>query len=247
MADPFFRPAVAGIGDATSFSAGLRAHMQRVFAYMAGGLALTGFVAFVIANTPLAGLFFAAGANGQLHMTILGMLGMLAPLAFIIYMQFKLQSLPLSRLQILFWTYCGTMGLSMSLLFLVFSGADITRAFFITAADFGAMSLWGYTTRRDLTGVGAFMSMGLLGLIIASVVNIFLGSSALQWVVSVAGVVIFTGLTAYQTQSIKEIYAESSGTDANAKMAVWGALSLYLSFINLFQFILSLSGGSNRN
>jgi FtsH-binding integral membrane protein len=246
MVDPFFRPVGATATGVTTFDSGLRAHMQRVFNYMAGGLALTGAVAFLIANTPLAGMFFALSPNGGLHMTILGTIGMLAPLAFIIYFQMKIQSMSLGRMQSLFWIYCALMGLSMSLIFMVFSGTDVTRAFFITAADFGAVSLWGYTTKRDLTGMGAFMYMGLMGLFIACVVNFFMLSSALQWTISVAGVVIFTGLTAYKVQSIKEIYAASNGAEANAKMAVWGALSLYLSFINLFQFILSLSS-SNRN
>jgi len=244
MSDPFFRPATAGASAGTSFDAGLRAHMQRVFNYMGGGLALTGAVAYLIANTSLANLFFAIGADGQVHSTILGMIGMLAPLAFVLYMQFRIRRMSLAALQIVFWSYCGLMGISIALICLAYSGSDVARAFFVTAADFAAISLYGYTTKRDLTGMGAFVMMGLLGLIIASVVNLFLHSSGLQWAMSIAGVGIFTGLTAYQVQAIKQSYDQSYGSDANSKMAVSGALSLYMSFINLFLSILRLMGNS---
>lgn len=233
MAEQFSRSGIAGL-DRLSFDAGLRAHMQRVFNYMGGGLALTGLLAFVVANTPLANVIYG---------TPLRWVAMFAPLVFILYMNIRMQEISLNRLRTMFWLFCGTMGLSMGAIFLVFTNASIARAFFITAATFGAMSLWGYTTKRDLSGVGAFMLMGLFGLLIASVVNMFLMSSMLQWMVSVAGVVIFTGLTAWDVQRIKQTYAEGWGTEANDKLAVFGALSLYLSFINLFQFILSLTGG----
>jgi uncharacterized protein len=238
MADsnPFFRSGVAGI-DRVGFDAGLRAHMQRVFSYMGGGLAITGIVAFIVANTALAGLIFG---------TPLKWVAMFAPLAFIIYMNVKMQSISAARAQTLFWVFCGLMGLSMGSIFLVFTTESIARAFFITGATFGTMALWGYTTKRDLSGMGAFMLMGLIGLLIASVVNIFMMSSMLQWVVSVAGVAIFTGLTAFDTQRIKQNYAESWGSEANDKMAVFGALSLYLNFINAFQFLLSLTGGNRE-
>ncbi|MDX2027916.1 MAG: Bax inhibitor-1/YccA family protein [Alphaproteobacteria bacterium] len=233
MAEEFSRSGIAGV-DRVSFDAGLRAHMQRVFNYMGGGLALTGVLAYIVANTALAGLIYG---------TFLGYVVMFAPLVFVLYMNIRMQSIPASRLRLLFWGFCATMGLSMGSIFLVFTEASVARAFFITAATFGAMSLWGYTTKRDLAGMGAFMLMGLFGLLIASVVNLFLASSMLQWMVSVAGVVIFTGLTAWDVQRIKQTYAEGWGTEANDKLAVFGALSLYLNFINLFQFILSLTGG----
>lgn len=237
MADQFFRSGVAGV-DRVIFDAGLRAHMQRVFNYMGGGLALTGIVAFIVANTPLATIIFGSA---------LRWIAMLAPLVFLMYMQVKINSVTAAQAQTRFWIFCGLMGLSMAAVFLVFTGASVARAFFITGATFGAMSLYGYTTKRDLVGMGAFMMMGLMGLMIASIVNIFLVSSALQWMVSVGGVIIFTGLTAYQVQTIKETYAESSGQEANEKLAVWSALTLYLSFINLFQFILELTGTMRRS
>jgi FtsH-binding integral membrane protein len=237
MADQFSRTGIAGI-DRVNFDAGLRTHMQRVFNYMGGGLALTGLIAFVVANTPLANIIFGSP---------LRWVAMLAPLGFLMYMQAKINSVTAAQAQTRFWIFCGLMGLSMAAIFLVFTQASVARAFFITGATFGAMSLWGYTTKKDLTGMGSFMLMGMLGLMIASIVNIFLVSSMLQWVVSIGGVIIFTGLTAYQVQTIKETYAESSGPEANAKLAVWGALTLYLSFINLFQFILELTGTMRRS
>jgi FtsH-binding integral membrane protein len=236
MSDPFFRPVAAGVSGATSFDAGLRAHMQRVFNYMAGGLALTGVVAYVVASTPLAGLIFG---------TPLRYLVMLAPLAFLFFLP-GMNRYSLGQTKALFWGFCGVMGLSLATIFLVYSQASIARAFFITGADFAAMSLYGYTTRRDLTGMGAFMMMGIFGLIIASVVNLFLVSSALQWAVSVVGVIIFTGLTAYDVQKIKQTYSDSWGTDANDKLAISGALSLYLDFINLFMSILRFTGNSRN-
>jgi FtsH-binding integral membrane protein len=220
--------------DRATFDAGLRAHMLRVYNFMGLGLALTGAVAFAVANiAPLYSLIFQ---------TPLAFVAMLAPLGFLFFFSFKVNSASASTVQTLFWVFCGLMGLSMATIFVAYAGADIARAFFITGAMFGATSLWGYTTRRDLTGMGAFMMMGLLGLIIASLVNLFMQSSALQWAVSMASVVIFTGLTAWDTQRIKEQYAESYGVEANTKLAVMGALSLYLNFINLFQAILSLLG-----
>jgi len=236
MAEDFLRSGVTGV-DRVNFDAGLRAHMQRVFNYMGGGLALTGLVAFIVANTALANVIYG---------TPLRWVAMLAPLVFIMYMNIRMQAVSAARLRMVFWFFCAAMGLSMGAIFLVFTNASIARAFFITAATFGAMSLWGYTTKRDLTGMGAFMLMGLFGLLIASLVNLFLLSSGLQWMVSIAGVVIFTGLTAWDVQRIKQTYAAGWGTEANDKLAIFGALSLYLNFINLFQFILSLTGDSRR-
>ncbi len=223
---------VAGM-ERAGFDAGLRAHMQRVFNYMGIGLAVTGLVSWIIANTALAGIVYG---------TPLRWVAILSPLAFMFFMNFKMHTLSPSAMRTLFFAFCGAMGLSMGMLFLVFTGDSIARAFFITAATFGAMSIWGYTTKRDLTGMGSFLLMGVLGLMIAGIVNIFMHSAMLQWVSSVLGVAIFTGLTAFDVQRIKYTYAESWGTEANEKMAVWSAMSLYMNFINAFQFLLQLTG-----
>jgi hypothetical protein len=233
MVDPFFRTSAVAAPDRASYDAGLRAHMQRVFNYMAGGLAITGLVAYVVANTALAGFVFG---------TPFRWVAILSPLVFMIYMNVKLQSISASKAQTLFWLFCGTMGLSMGSIFLVYTQASIARVFFITAADFAAMSLWGYTTKRDLTGFGAFLMMGIMGLFIAMIVNMFMMAPMLYWVTSVIGVFIFTGLTAYDVQRIKQTYAAGWGTEANNKLAVIGALGLYLNFINAFMFLLRLMG-----
>ncbi|MFA4995153.1 MAG: Bax inhibitor-1/YccA family protein [Bdellovibrionales bacterium] len=232
MTDPFFRSGVAGL-DRITLDAGLRAHMQRVFAYMAGGLALTGLLAWIVAHTVLAQFIFGSPLRWIVA---------IAPLGFVMAMSFKMRTISVSGLKTLFWLFCGTMGLSMGAIFLTFTDASIARAFFITAATFGAMSLWGYTTKADLSRMGAFLLMGVFGILIASLVNLFMLSSMLQWMVSVAGVAIFTGLTAWDVQRIKQTYAESYGEEANDKLAVFNALSLYLNFINAFQFMLSLVG-----
>ncbi|ACL59350.1 Bax inhibitor-1/YccA family protein [Methylobacterium nodulans] len=219
---------------AVAFDASLRQHMLRVYNYMGLGLALTGLVAFAVASTP--------AIAQPLFGTPLKYVVMLAPLAFILFLSFRIEHISAATAQTLFWSFCGVMGLSLASIFLVFTGTSIARTFFITAAMFGATSLYGYTTKRDLSQMGSFLMMGLIGLIIASLVNIFLASSALQFAISLIGVVIFVGLTAYDTQSIKEQYAEHWGQEANNKLAVFGALSLYLNFINLFQMLLNLTG-----
>jgi len=233
MVDPFFRTSVASTESRVNFDAGLRAHMQRVFNYMGGGLAITGLVAYIVANTALAGIIFG---------TPLKWLAMLAPFGFMIYLNVRLDSIKASTAQILFWAFCGTMGLSLASIFFTFTNESIANAFFITAATFGAMSLWGYTTKSDLTGFGAFLMMGLMGLFIASIVNLFIGSSMVQWMVSVVGVFVFTGLTAFDVQRIKRMYVESWGAETNNKLAVMGALNLYLNFINAFMYILRFVG-----
>ncbi len=231
--DENFNAAGISTSSAASYDVGLRTHMQSVYNYMAGGLVLTGLLAWVVANTGLAGLIFG---------TPLKWLVMLAPLGFVMFMQFKFQTISVGTLRTLFWAFCATMGLSMGAIFLVFTNASIARAFFITAATFGTMSLWGYTTKRDLTGFGSFLMMGVIGLMIAGLVNIFLASSMLHWVSSIIGVFIFTGLTAYDTQRIKQTFNDSWGRESNDKLAVFGALSLYMDFINAFQFLLQLTG-----
>jgi len=167
---------------------------------------------------------------------------MLAPQAFIFVLSWRFEQMSTSALQMTFFAFCAVMGVSMASIFLVFTGASVARVFFITSAMFAATSLWGYTTKTDLSKMGSFLIMGLIGIVIASIVNIFVGSSALQFAISVIGVVVFTGLTAYDTQNIKESYAEHFGHDTMTKMAVMGALSLYLNFINLFQMLLQLTG-----
>jgi FtsH-binding integral membrane protein len=216
------------------FDAGLRQHMLRVYNYMGIGLAVTGLVALAVASTP--------ALYVPIFQTPLKWVVMLAPLAFVFFFTFRMQSMSAAAAQMTFWAFCAVMGLSLASVFLVFTGTSIARTFFITATMFGATSLYGYTTRRDLSQFGSFLFMGLIGIVIASLVNLFIGSSALQFAISIIGVLVFTGLTAYDTQSIKEQYAEGFGHETNNKMAVFGALSLYLNFINLFQLLLSLTG-----
>lgn len=211
---------------------GLRAYMLKVYNYMASGLALTGIVAMLTANseTLLQAIFG----------TPLAWVVMLAPLGFVFALSFGVQKMKLSTVQTLFWAFSVVMGLSMASIFLMYTQASIARVFFITAATFASMSLYGYTTKRDLSGWGSFLFMGLIGIIIASIVNIFLQSSALQFVVSVIGVLVFVGLTAYDTQKIKSIYAATDSAVVSTKKAIMGALNLYLDFINLFLMLLRL-------
>jgi len=234
MGNPFLRNPAAAPTRAMSFDQGLRAHMVHVFNYMAGGLALTGAIAFLVASTPLGAAVFSSKLTAYA--------AMFAPLAFLFFMNFKLHSASASTAQTLFWIFCSLMGLSMSTIFMAFTAESVTRVFFITAATFSAMALWGYTTKKDLANFGAFLMMGVLGLFIASIVNLFMGSSMLQWIVSIVGVGVFTGLTAYDTQNIKQNYHEGWGHETNNKLAVIGALGLYMNFINAFQFLLSLMG-----
>ena len=217
---------------------GLRQHMLRVYNYMVVGLVVTGLVAYFTSTShDLMMTLFA---------TPLKWVVMLAPLAFVLVLSFGIQKLSVQTAQMVFWVYCAAMGLSLATIFVVFTGTSIARVFFITSGMFAAMSLWGYTTKRDLTGMGSFLMMGVVGIVIAGFANIFIGSSALQFAVSVLGVLIFTGLTAYDTQNIKEMYAESHGHEANGKLAIMGALQLYLDFINLFVMLLQLIGDNRE-
>ena len=235
MSNPYVNPRTYGRTiEGATFDEGLRRHMLRVYNFMMLGLALTGLVAAAVASTP--------AIYQPIFGTPLKWVVMLAPLAFVVVLSWRFDRMSASSLQTLFWAFCAVMGLSMASIFLAFTGTSIARVFFITSATFGATSLWGYTTKRSLAGMGSFLFMGLIGIILASLVNIFLGSSALQFAISVIGVVVFTGLTAYDTQRIKEEYAEHNGVEANNKLAVMGALSLYLNFINLFQMLMSLMG-----
>ena len=218
--------------------AGLRAYMQCVYGYMAGGLALTGIVAYAAA---------ASGFYQAIAATPLIWIVMLAPLGFVLVLSFGIQRMSAATAMVLFWIYAAVMGLSLGGIFLVFTGASIARVFFITAATYAAMSLYGYTTRSDLSGFGSFLLMGLIGIVIASIINIFVGSSALQFAVSVIGVLVFVGLTAYDTQRIKQMYLESDTAEIADKKAVLGALALYLDFLNLFMMLLQLFGQRREN
>ena len=224
----------AGAGSQALFDEGLRKHMLRVYNYMGIGLVLTGIVAFIVGTTPA---LYVPIFSSPLKWVV-----MLAPLAFVLFFSFRLQSMSASAAQLTFWLFCAVMGLSLASVFLVFTGTSIARTFFIAATMFGATSLYGYTTKRDLANVGSFLMMGLFGVIIASLVNIFLASSALQFAISIIGILVFVGLTAWDTQNIKEQYAENYDQESQQKMAVFGALSLYLNFVNIFQLLLNFTG-----
>jgi len=217
---------------------GLRTYMLKVYNLMALALVITGIAAF--------GTYTLAASNPafaqMLYASPLRWVVMLAPLALVFFLSFRIQNMSVSAAQTTFWVYAALMGVSLSSIFLVFTGQSIVQTFFVTAASFGALSLYGYTTKKDLSGLGSFLIMGLFGLIIASIVNIFLGSTALQFAISAIGVLIFAGLTAYDTQKVKESYDASHGQDVLQKTAVMGALSLYLDFINLFMMLLRLFG-----
>ena len=224
----------AGRIDRTLFDEGLRQHMLRVYNYMGIGLVLTGLVAYIVGTTP--------ALHVPIFSTPLKWVVMLAPLAFVLFFSFRMQTISAAGAQGMFWAFCAVMGLSMASIFLVFTGTSIARTFFIAAAMFGATSLYGYTTKRDLSQFGSFLIMGLIGVVIASLANLFLASSTLQFVVSIVGILVFVGLTAWDTQSIKEQYAESFDAESQQKLAVFGAFSLYLNFINIFQLLLNFTG-----
>jgi FtsH-binding integral membrane protein len=212
---------------------GLRSYMLSVYNYMASGVLLTGIVAM---------LFASSGFAAQVMATPLRWLIILAPLAFVMVMSFGINRLQTATLQILFWAFSVAMGLSMSTIFLVYTGTSIAQTFFAVSAGFLGLSLWGYTTKKDLTGWGTFLIMGVVGLLVAMVINLFLQSSAMALVISALGVLIFAGLTAYDTQKIKSMYAYVAGTDMMGKTVIMGALNLYLDFINMFMFLLSFMG-----
>lgn len=231
---------LAGVGSRAGdvvFDAGLRSHMLKVYNYMASGVLLTGIVAMLFASS-------AFGQNLMINGGALRWVIILSPLALILVMNFGLNKLSTGALQACFWSFASLMGLSMSTIFLVYTGASIATTFFATAAAFAGLSLVGHTTKKDLSGMGTFLIMGVVGLIVASLANIWFQSSTLQWVVSAAGVLIFAGLTVYDTQMIKNTYLQlrSSNSDFIGKAAIMGALTLYLDFINMFQFLLSFLG-----
>ena len=208
--------------------------MLRVYHNMGVGLVVTGLVAFMVSSTPA---LYVPIFSSPLKWVV-----MLAPLAFVMLFSFKMQTMSAASAQAMFWAFCAVMGLSLASVFLVFTGTSIARTFFIAATMFGATSLYGYTTKRDLTQFSSFLIMGLIGVVIASIVNIFLGSTALQFAISVIGIAVFIGLTAWDTQTIKEQYAENFDAESRQKLAVFGAFSLYLNFINIFQLLLNFTG-----
>lgn len=241
MSTPFNQPRY-GYGattiDRATIDEALRAYMLRVYNYMGSGLALSAVVALLVSRSPdLMQTLFGSG---------LAFVVMLAPLGLLLVMSFGANKLSAGAVQGLYWAFTATMGLSISAIFLMYTGTSILRIFFITAAMFGAMSLWGYTTKRDLTGMGTFLFMGVIGLIIASVVNIFVGSTVLQMAVSAITVLVFTGLTAYDTQRIKSEFYEGSPADVLTKQAVFGAVALYVNFLNIFMALLNLFGQKNE-
>ncbi|HTC19142.1 MAG TPA: Bax inhibitor-1/YccA family protein [Stellaceae bacterium] len=213
---------------------GLRNYMLRIYNYMASALALTGVVAYVFAG-------YLETNRALLHSPVM-FIFMLAPLGLVMLMSFGINKLSAAAAQGIFWLYAGLMGLSMATIFLAYTGESIFRVFFITAGTFAGMSLYGYTTRRDLSAMGSFLFMGLIGIVIASLVNMFLQNGMMQFVICVIGVIVFTGLTAWDTQSIKEMYYEGDGAEIAGKKAVMGALRLYLDFVNLFMMLIQLLG-----
>jgi FtsH-binding integral membrane protein len=228
-----FDPAVSVGVPRAARDAGLRSYMLSVYNYMASGVLLTGIVAL---------LFASSGLAEQVLSTPLRWVIMLAPLGFVMAMSFGLNRMSTATLQMLYWAFTVVMGLSMSSIFLVYTGTSIAQTFFAVSAAFAGLSLWGYTTKKDLSGMGTFLIMGVVGLLVAMVINIFLQSSTLAFAISGIGVLIFAGLTAYDTQKIKSMYAYVAGTDMMGKVVIMGALNLYLDFINMFTFLLSFMG-----
>ncbi|MBP7709840.1 MAG: Bax inhibitor-1/YccA family protein [Rickettsiales bacterium] len=219
----------------TTYDVAMREYMMKVYNFMSIALAISGVVAFLVASSP--------AAMALIFGTPLAWVVMLAPLGFVIFFSVKLNSMSAAKAKNCLWIYSALMGLSLASILVIYTGTSVARVFFITASVFGAMSLYGYTTKKDLTGMGSFLIMGLFGLIIASIVNIFLKSSALEFALSLIGVALFIGLTAYDTQRIKQMYYQFAGNqEMVAKAAVMGALSLYMDFINLFIMLLRFFG-----
>ncbi len=225
--------------DTATYDAGLRKYMLSIYNYMASGVLLTGIVAMLFARTELAATIYSGQAG------LIGWVIMLSPLAIVIAMSFGANKMSTFTLQALFWGFATLMGLSLSAIFLRYTGVSIAQTFFATTVAFLSLSLWGYTTKKNLSGWGSFLIMGVVGLIVVSIANIFIGSSALQMAISAIGVLVFAGLTAYDTQRLKSMYAHIAGSDMMGKAIIMGALSLYLDFINMFQFLLSFMGSND--
>ena len=247
------RVATAGSRADAGIDEGLRTYMLKVYNLMALGLAITGLAALgtvMLATTTDPSAAVATLGNGKMltafgatiYGSALRWVIMLAPLALVFFLSFRIQTMSVSAAQTTFWVYAGLVGVSLSSVFLVYTSASVVQTFFITATAFGALSLFGYTTKRDLSGMGSFLIMGVFGLILAMLVHIFLQSSALQFAISVIGVLVFAGLTAYDTQQIKEMYFEGDDKLVAGRKAIMGALRLYLDFINMFMFLLHFLG-----
>ena len=226
---------------------GLRAYMLKVYNFMASGIFLTGIIALLsfklsVVTDGSGSITGFTSLGNALFFSGLKWIVMLAPLGIVFYISFGIKKMSAAKAQTVFWVFAALMGLSLSWILLVYTGASVARVFFITSATFGAMSIYGYTTKRDLTKLGSFLMMGLIGIIIASVVNIFMKSTMMYFVISILGVLIFVGLTAYDTQKIKNMYLASDTGEIMGKKAVMGALTLYLDFINLFIMLLRLFG-----
>ena len=238
MALDFNQRTYSKTADQAGIDEGLRAYMLKVYNYMTTGLVLTGFIAYffgkasVAAFTPNGVILTSLGQ--ALFNSGLSWIIMLAPLGFVFYLSARINKMSVSSAQITFWLFASIMGLSLASVFVQFTGTSIARVFFITAGTFAAMSLYGYTTKRDLTKLGGFLFMGLIGIIIASIVNIFVQSGPMAFIISIIGVLVFVGLTAYDTQTIKNMYYAGDSDSVGSKKALMGALRLYLDFINLF-------------
>jgi len=237
---------VGGVEQTAAYDEGLRAYMLKVYNYMTVGLIVTGVVAFAVINVPaISQIFFQVVQTPRgagVALAPLGWVALFAPLLFVWVFASRLHTMNPSTAQTLFWVYAGLMGLSLAPIVAVYTSMSIAKVFFMTAGTFGAMSLYGYTTKRDLTKWGSFLMMGLIGVIIAMVVNIFLQSPALHFAISIIGVLVFVGLTAYDTQRIKSMYSAADGAAVATRKAIMGALQLYLDFVNLFILLLSLFG-----
>lgn len=231
--DPRLHVATQRAGSAAAIDEGLRAYMLRVYNFMSAGLAVSGIVAYLTISTGLNDTILYSGLLWPV---------MLAPLGLVFFLSFRINSMSAATAQISYWVYAAVMGLSLAIIVDAYTPASVTRVFFISTAMFAGMSLYGYTTKRDLSGIGSFLIMGLIGLIVASIVNLFLQSPAMYWALSVIGVLIFVGLTAYDTQKIRQMYYEADGSEVATKKSIMGALTLYLDFINLFLFMLRLFG-----
>ena len=221
---------------------GLKDYMLKVYNFMAGGLAVTALAAYVCLNTSLINLFFSVNSYGQASMSALGWIILFAPLVMVFAFSWVLHRGTTQQIQLVFWAFSAVMGLSLTPTLLAYTGASVARIFLITAAMFGSMSLYGYTTKKDLTSMGSFMMMGVWGIVIASIVNIFLASPGLSYAISILAVIAFTALTAYDTQKIRQIYMSYDDGDTITRKAIAGALELYLDFINMFLALLRLFG-----
>jgi FtsH-binding integral membrane protein len=231
------------VADQAAYDVGLRQHMLRVYNYMASGLALSGIVAYgLFASPELASLFFQLQAGRVVGLNLLGWVAIFAPLGLLLLTSFRAAQMSVGAVQAIYWAVTALMGVSMSLLLFRYTGASVARTFFVTAAAFGGLSLYGYTTKRDLSAFGKFLFMGVIGIILAGLVNMIWPSGTMTFIISVAGVLVFSGLIAYDTQRIKEQYAEAWGSEMAEKVAIFGALSLYLDFVNLFQFLMMFMG-----